>query len=300
MNYVLLVVAFFTFSPLALAVRPTDKKVTPAPEPNVVAPALIGGEEVDEDELLGSVFLTIGGSRCTGSVVGEQVILTAGHCLDDDEENATFGLGRQRLRARCERHPDFDNNNLNNDFALCKTNVRMRNIEQFIDLSPVNVQVNNNVVMQGFGQNDVGTLQAGRTRIVQIDNQDLITNSTVLLGSGDSGGCLIQGNPDLEDEVLRCIGVNSRVSRNADRQGRRFSFFNRINLNRTQDFFEDFADDNNVDICGVNTSCRVRNRAADLCDFEEAAVRAAEDELDRAEDALDQCVDQKVKLSVLR
>lgn len=299
MKFLVFLIAFSAFTPLAIAVEETDKIVNPAPEPgDVLTPALIGGEEVDRDELLGSVFLTIGDSRCTGSVVGEQVILTAGHCLDSDRDNATFELGRQRLRAVCKRHPDFNRNNLNNDFALCKTNVRMRNIEQFIDLSPVNIQVNNIVTLQGFGEDQVGTLKAGAARIVQIDNQDLITNSVIRLGSGDSGGCLIQGNPNLSNEVLRCIGINSRVSRNADRQGRKFSFFNRINLNRTQEFLREFAEDNRVDICGVTTTCRVRGSrsTAGICEFEEDQVKAAKEELDRAEDALDQCLDEKLKL----
>lgn len=243
-------------------------------------PTLIGGREAREGELPISVFI----QNCTASVVGPNVILTAGHCRSSGSD-VSFIIGRTRHSGTCTRHPNFNNNSLDNDFTLCKVSPRI-NLRVFADLSPINVRNGDQVTMQGFGNDRLGTLQVGTAQIVQINNQDLITNSRVKLGGGDSGGGLFLGTPNLERGPFQLIGINSRVSRNGNN-----SFFNRINLQRTQDFFQDFARDERVAICGVNDDCRVGGGNGGDCAAEAELVRFHEDQLDAAKRVLRECQD---------
>lgn len=256
---------------------PIDEKAVTQPQ-NL--PTLIGGREAREGELPVSVFI----QNCTATVVGPNVVLTAGHCRQSGSD-VSFIIGRTRHSGNCTRHPQFNNNNLNNDFTLCKVSPRI-NLRVFGDLSPVNVRNGDQVTMQGFGNDRLGTLQVGTAQIVQIDNQDLITNSRVKLGGGDSGGGLFLGTPNLERGPFQLIGINSRVSRNGNN-----SFFNRVNLQRSQDFFKDFARDNNVSICGVNDDCRTGGGGNGNCDAEAELVRFNEDQLDAAKRVLRECLE---------
>lgn len=143
------------------------------------SPALVGGRIADSDELPFSVFIGI----CSASIVGPEVILTAGHCLER-QTSFNFNFDGRTRRAVCTRHPQFNNNTLNNDFALCTFSPRINDEDVFADVSPINVDSNDQVTLQGFGQNRLGTLQVGNARIVEINNQDIKTNASVRLGGG--------------------------------------------------------------------------------------------------------------------
>lgn len=276
-------VFFLNLSQIAMASTPTNGDGMPIDDTVVTQvqdlPTLIGGREAREDELPISVFI----QNCTASVVGPNVILTAGHCRQSGSD-VSFIVGRTRHSGSCTRHPQFNNNTLDNDFTLCVVSPRI-NLRVFADLSPVNVRNGDQVTMQGFGNDRLGTLQVGTAQIVQIGNQDLVTNSRVKLGGGDSGGGLFLGTPNLERGPFQLVGINSRVSRNGNN-----SFFNRVNLQRSQNFFEDFARDNRVAICGVNDDCRVGNGGGGDCDAEAELVRFNEDQLDAAKRILNECL----------
>lgn len=265
---------FISNCALANQVKMLDVKLEAA------RPGLIGGRIARDGELPFSVFI----QNCSASLVGPEVILTAGHCRGNNEQVA-FNFEGRRFEGRCRRHPDFSedrNNFLNNDFSLCKFSPAINNA-LFGDLSPVSVNSGDNVTLQGFGQNRLGTLQVGEARVDQINNKDIQVKSSVKLGGGDSGGGLLLGTPDLERGPFQIIGVNSRVEVNGNT-----SFFNRVNLNRSQDFFRDFADDNNVEICGINSNCQQNNN--DRCDAERDIVKFFEDELQNAKNVLNDCL----------
>lgn len=244
---------------------------------------LIGGRLARDGELPFSVFLRIGNSLCTGSLVGQETVLTAGHCVEGSR-NIEFNFEGIKHNGSCTRHPDFSNQTLNNDFALCKFSPAVTT-NVFGDLSPVSVNSGEQVTLQGFGQNRVGTLQVGEARIEDINGQDIKVLSSVKLGGGDSGGGLILGQPDLFNGPFQIIGVNSRVQNNQNR-----SFFNRINLQRSQDFFRDFANNNRVDICGINVNCIGGGGGNNRCDAEADIVKFFEDELRNAKNVLNDCL----------
>ena len=269
-------------SPVVVAAETPVKKLTEVK----LEPSLIGGRIADDGELPFSVFLLIGNNtRCTGSVVGPEVLLTAGHCLGGARDSVSFNIDGRNRRGTCTRHPQFQQQsggNINNDFAMCTFSPRVNDESLFAEFETGNVSVNDRVTLQGFGQNRVGTLQIGDARIVQVDNRDLVTNSNVRLGGGDSGGGLLLGTPNTRRGPFLIVGVNSRVGGN-------FSFFNRINLARSLDFFEQFLRDNRTEACGLNRECRGGNTGAQ-CDSEQDVVDFFKGELDDAERLLDQCL----------
>ncbi len=274
MKFLFSILVFFSFLDVSLAAQ---MSMMDAP----FNPNLIGGRVARDGELPFSVFI----QNCTASLVGPEVILTAGHCRGNNE-SVSFNFDGQRHEGRCRRHPQFTENRndfLNNDFSLCVFSPRIDRVV-FADLSPVSVGSNDRVTLQGFGQNRLGTLQVGEARVDQINNKDIQVRSNVKLGGGDSGGGLLLGEPDLVNGPFQIIGVNSRVETNGIT-----SFFNRVNLQRSQDFFKDFADDNNVEICGINSSCSGGNNN-DRCDAERDIVRFFEDELQNAKVVLNDCL----------
>lgn len=240
---------------------------------------LIGGRRATDGELPFSVFI----GNCTASIVGPKVALTAGHCRSTGQ-TISFVIGQVRHQGSCRRHPDFNSRTLNNDFTLCIFQPEVDDPSRFASLIKANVSVSDRVTLQGFGQNDLGNLRVGDAPIVEIDGQDIITESSVKLGGGDSGGGLLLGTPDLRRGPFVIIGINSRAS---VRGG--FSFFNRTNLDRSQDFFSGFARANNVKICGINDSCQDLD---DRCSAERDIVKFFEDELDNAKEVLRQCLER--------
>lgn len=205
---------------------------------------LIGGRPAKPLELPISVFI----SNCTGTLVGPEVLLTAAHCRKTGQRI----FFRQRAidySGYCTRHPSYSDKTVNNDFALCKFAPKLVS-PHYASLSPVQVAKGDKVTMQGYGANQLGTLYVGESIVDRITSQDIETNTKVKLGGGDSGGALFKYIPDLYKGPFIQIGINSRGAVKGNR-----AFFNRVNLERSQRFFREWALKNKVGICGINAKC---------------------------------------------
>lgn len=212
---------------------------------------LIGGRPAKPNELPISMFI----SNCTATLIGPETLLTAAHCRQTGQR-IFFRHKAIDYAGICTRHPLYNNvidgnGHLNNDFALCKFSPKLVS-PYYASLEPVQVSKGDRVTMQGYGANQLGTLYVGESKIYNIDSQDIITNTKVKLGGGDSGGALFKYITDLKKGPFIQIGVNSRGQPLGNK-----AFFNRINLNRSQKFFREWAQKNKVGICGVNARCGV-------------------------------------------
>lgn len=255
---VILAVPFFACQTMAEGFDPYAPMPMPAPEINEpwnemelellqdVMPALFGGKEIKPGELEFSVSI----GNCTASIVGPRVIMTAAHCRANNS-SVTFTLKGARYSGKCYAHPQYSKGRwLNNDFTLC---VMSADIETKImaSLAPVGMAIGDTIIMQGYGAGSAGRrLNLGKTKIVRIDDMDITTASSVKLGGGDSGGGLLKDTADLKAGPFVVVGVNSRAATSGNQ-----SYFNRVNLERTQVFFKDVANKQNVKICGINLDC---------------------------------------------
>lgn len=209
-------------------------------------PTLHGGKEIKKGDLMFSVYI----GNCTASIVGPKVIMTAGHCRDTGD-SASFTLEGKKYSGKCYQHPQYSKGPwLNNDFALCIMTSEI-DTPVMASLEPVPMNEGDAVIMQGYGQGSAGgRLNYGRTKIVRSDDMEYTTNDTVKLGPGDSGGGFLKDASDVVNGPFWVVGVNSRAA-----VGGKQSYFNRVNLDRSQEFFKDVANKQSVKICGINMEC---------------------------------------------
>lgn len=93
--------------------------------------------------------------RCTATVVGERVVLTAAHCVDDNESGA-IKLRGQRYSVTCRRHPEYASD-YTKDYALCITDRVVSGITyEVINTSIAYPQVGHPVVLLGYGCTENG------------------------------------------------------------------------------------------------------------------------------------------------
>lgn len=244
-----------------------------------VKPKLFGGRPIKQNELRPSMNI----GNCTGTVIGPQAFLTAAHCRDTGS-TISFTYERKRYTGRCEQHPQYSQGRwLNNDWALCKFSPAIE-LPVWGSLEPVQLKKGDKVTMQGYGRGSNGVLNVGTSAIVRIDSMDYITQDSVYLGGGDSGGALFDLVPDLVNGPFKVVGVNSRGSRGG------VSYFNIAALERSQKFFKDWAKRNNVKVCGVNWECGSVD--PDACPVEKDIVKQLEFDLEESKKVLNSCLQE--------
>lgn len=237
---------------------------------------LFGGRPIKQGELKPSVYI----GNCTATIVGPETALTAGHCRATGS-SISFTMDRVKYSGKCTRHTDYSKNGwLNNDWALCKFSPKIH-LDVFGSLEKTNMQEGDIVTMQGYGRGSNGKLNVGNAEIKSINRMDIITKGKVYLGGGDSGGGLFKRVDDLVKGPFIIVGVNSRG-------GNTTSYFNIASLDRSQDFFKEFAKKEGVQICGINKECG-SSKPPEKCFEEHDLVRYFEEHLNAAKDNLLQC-----------
>lgn len=175
-----------------------------------LSPNLIGGVIADPEDWPASPWV----GNCSATIIGEQVLLTAAHCVSNGGTKS-FSLSGKRYSGRCTHHPSYKNNNTA-DWALCAltepvTNVRF---EVIASAEEVGCSAGKEFLWTGFGCRKWGGGSDGKFRVGKVkaircpsgSSNDVITRGSVALCSGDSGG----GGYVEIDGLRRVVGVNSR------------------------------------------------------------------------------------------
>jgi hypothetical protein len=203
---------------------------------------VIHGEPVAPEEHQEVVVLKSDGARCTAVVVGPRVIITAAHCA---VERAEFTVGEKTYSAKVTRSPLFPEED--HDVALGVTDVEIPVRPATIGGEPLEGQ---DVAILGYGCTEFGggggndgVLRKGASKVSGTHNHDVVTKLAEggALCFGDSGGPLYHAG--------QLLGVGSKGNIIDT------SYFARTDTEASRTFFEAFAGENQVEICGINADC---------------------------------------------
>lgn len=237
---------FLSFSSLLLAVDPD----------------LIGGRPIAKGEFPEIVYIRSGLSRCTATIVSDQVIITAAHCVKDEgiiqpvlAQDVDFVIEQIIYKAMCNQAPLYRDKLEDHDLALCITDKKM-------NIKPASVLVKKpligqKVLLAGYGCVDSnihkgkdGILRVGQSTVTRLPSGKkhwFSTEQDAALCFGDSGGPVMYSAYGKNRHSM--IGVNSMGNIND------LSLFTALFTDASVKFMSDFARDNEVDICGMTKKC---------------------------------------------
>jgi hypothetical protein len=228
---------------------------------------------------------------CTFSASSRSTLIGAAHCINRNGQQVSFkARNGKTYRANCDKHPLYRENDpsTNNDFALCKLTEELPEGHAVSIISTEIMEPGQKVLVAGYGKPNVGVLHLGESVIRNVTSQDYITRTPVALGSGDSAGPIMKGPiADLEKGPFIQIGVNSRRSTTDTT-----SYYNITGLERSLSWFRQWATQNNVTLCGVNSSCDTAKPIPENCKGDVEVLAYFKAEVVMAEKALEVCLRQ--------
>jgi len=227
--------------------------------PPAGTPEVIGGEPADPVDWPATFIFTAGGG-CTSTAIGERVILTAAHCVEDGAVGRVSLGNDVSTRVTCHHHPGYPDS-ISPDFALCVTNDPLAGFPfERVSGDLARARVDEEVLLLGFGctqngghDNGFGVLYTGRATVRERPHDGdlyLVTEGGAALCFGDSGGAAYAiTSPDQAPTPRRvAIGVNSRGDIS------KWSFLSSTATESFVGWAFDWASEANVEICGLHRS----------------------------------------------
>jgi hypothetical protein len=238
--------------------------------PDEVQPALRGARVADPKQWQASFYTQSAGGSCTASLIGDRVLLTAAHCVDN---GAAVTLRRAGItyRAMCEHSPQYKKigDARTADYALCAVEQSIPGVAaEKINRDPRALKIGQALLLTGFGcTSDQGTggndgvYRIGESTIVALPsgtNNDIVVSGGAGVCFGDSGGPAFLVGPG---NVLLHTSVNSRVE-NRSTTGTDLgshSYLSSLTTPQGTTFLADWSKRNGLHICGFDpqaTMCR--------------------------------------------
>jgi len=228
-------------------------------DPSVQA-ELIGGTVVTPGKFPGVFYTRQGSSRCTGTVIGSRVVISAAHCMSNGGSLELTHAGKT-YKGKCTHAPEYRKNSTA-DWALCLLADEITDpIAESINTDASRVKVGGQIVLMGYGciknggggGND-GKLRVGTapiTRMPSGTNFDIVTRGASALCFGDSGGPSFF--VDVDSGARWQTGVNSRGDIKTT------SYLSSMHNQTVQKFITSWSASKGVKICGLHadaTGCR--------------------------------------------
>lgn len=214
-------------------------------------PSLINGRPAGEGEFPEAVYVAFGSSRCSASIVGEQVLLSAAHCARNGARGR-FQVGQTLYSTEgCARHPAYPRRDV--DLLLCKITravegVKPAQIGGEVKRGDKITIVGYGCTRPGGGGGNDGILRVGTAEVVGFSGHDIVSRGSGLC-YGDSGGPAYVHMEDAYGERHIQVSVNSKGNI-------RDTNYTAITYNETATaWMRRFAEANEVDICGVTKDC---------------------------------------------
>lgn len=221
-------------------------------DPN--GPLLIKGTPVEDDENLfwPVVRIITGNSGCSATVIGKRVLVTAAHCARTGSTSRfkiSYGPHKgEEFTAKITRSELYPNSD--HDIALGYLNKEFPAIPASIDRT--RLEVGDVITLAGYGcvrpggggGND-GVLRQGDSTVIGRNKWDTVTREPggAALCYGDSGG------PLFKDKKLS--GINSKGNIKTT------SYLARLDIEQTKEFFEEWSDKHDANICGFNEQAEI-------------------------------------------
>ncbi len=224
-------------------------------------PTLIGGTPANPADWPASVYAHMGNSACSATVVGEQVLIIASHCVSHGG-SASFSVGANNYTSTCARSPKY-RQGIDHDLALCKVSKKVEGIKyENVNQDNALVKVGDTILLTGYGcirpggggGND-GIYRIGEAKVFGLpsgNNYDIYTKGRAALCYGDSGG---SAYVYLDAEKTKRV----MISTNSKGDIREESWITSTSTPASVDFIKDWSAQNSVKICGVHsdaTGCR--------------------------------------------
>lgn len=231
-------------------------------------PALLGARVANPADFRASFYSASREGRCTSTLVGPRVLLTAAHCVGNGA-TATVRYRDVDRRSVCTHAPGYPANETA-DWALCIFAAPLNGIRyETVNLDPGLVGVGTELLLTGFGctardgtgGND-GLYRIGEVPVTALphdDDHDIETRGSVVLCYGDSGG---PGFAYLDPQRTRRVqvSVNSRTSVDtATRLILDTSYLSSLSTPAAKEFLREWSAAHGARICGVHAgtaNCR--------------------------------------------
>lgn len=240
-------------------------------KPPPTGPVLIKGTEVVDPKLFPASFYTSsqGGRRCTSTLIGAKVVLTAAHCV------ANGGTIKLRLQSKqyegtCAHSPKYDPTKspaFTADYSLCLLKTAIESLPyESVNTDPGLVHRNDKILLTGYGctkSEGFGHGSGGSDDIYRIGEAPVVglpkgasnyykTKGEVAVCFGDSGGPAFAYRDVAKKDRVQ-VSVNSRGTIVDE------SYLSSTSTPDALAFLTDFTAKNGVAICGVTpgaSGCR--------------------------------------------
>ncbi|TIX57621.1 MAG: S1 family peptidase [Mesorhizobium sp.] len=228
------------------------------PDPGGGTGQIINGAQVTEpDEWPATFIFRSSEGSCTATAVGPQVILTAAHCIEN-EQAGTVRIHDSPISVQCFHHPNWATGNSTTDFALCLTQSEMTGFPfEVVNTAIAFPRQNDSVVLLGFGctengghDKSFGRLFKGTATVVRTpsgSSVDTVAQGGAAVCFGDSGGAAYFNLvPSGNRRAL--VAVNSRGDIS------RFSFLSTTATALFVNWATNWSQEHGVEVCGLSVA----------------------------------------------